>query len=103
MHRLSCPHPPPPGLFRAFANLVGSSRKPRLLQKITDSDIYAISYPLGNPEAVKGHVLEVTREAGYTFGFTMERAINNDFREPLFLARADCNDLNTMTDALIHA
>lgn len=52
-----------------------------------------ISYPYGSEEACRG-ISEEAENAGFKFGFTMERAANRNIQEgPLLLSRFDCNDL----------
>lgn len=55
---------------------------------------HSISYPYGSFEAVGNHGPRIAKNAGHTFGFTMERASNFSIKEnPLMLARFDCNDV----------
>ena len=56
-------------------------------------EITAISYPLGNPGAVGIREGKISEKAGYKIGFTMEREWNRSLKNPLMLARVDCNDL----------
>jgi len=65
----------------------------KAIEEITDKEITAISYPLGNPGAVGVREGKKSKEAGYKIGFTMEREWNNSLTNPLMLARIDCNDL----------
>lgn len=54
---------------------------------------FALSYPYGAHDACSLGVGEMAERLGVEFGFTMERAGNRDLRQPLHLARFDCNDL----------
>jgi peptidoglycan/xylan/chitin deacetylase (PgdA/CDA1 family) len=63
------------------------------LECILNDKVYAISYPLGNKEAVSRREAELACQAGYSVGWTMERAFNATLNDPLLLARFDCNDL----------
>ena len=51
-----------------------------------------MSYPLGNAAAVNRDVAEMAADAGYTLGWTMERARNTGFADPLLFARLDASD-----------
>ncbi|MFN7827856.1 MAG: polysaccharide deacetylase family protein [Acidobacteriota bacterium] len=53
----------------------------------------ALSYPFGSHEACAPHVAVSAAELGIRFGFTVERAGNDNLEQPLHLARFDCNDL----------
>ena len=53
----------------------------------------ALSYPFGSREACAPHVAVSAAELGIRFGFTVERAGNDNLEQPLHLARFDCNDL----------
>tara|TARA_Y100000310_G_scaffold242900_1_gene247150 strand:+ start:1111 stop:2109 length:999 start_codon:yes stop_codon:yes gene_type:complete len=63
------------------------------LENITGAEIQAISYPLGNENAVTKREGIYANQAGYLVGLTMEREINRTVNDPLLLARIDCNDL----------
>lgn len=54
---------------------------------------FAVSYPYGSYDASAGNVGPLAQELGYTFGFTMEKAMNTSWDHPTLLARFDCNDL----------
>lgn len=56
-------------------------------------DIQAISYPYGTPYFVSQSCAAVAKEAGFRFGFTMERACNASLCDPLLLGRLDANDI----------
>jgi peptidoglycan/xylan/chitin deacetylase (PgdA/CDA1 family) len=66
---------------------------------------YAISYPYGSYEACPREVGEVASSQGIDFGFTVEKAANapNNFEDPMFLARFDCNDVPGGKDPLLNA
>lgn len=51
-----------------------------------------VSYPYGSKEACK-NVKNIASKNGFEFGFSMERAVNLNLKEPLMMARFDCNDL----------
>lgn len=53
----------------------------------------AISYPYGSPLAAPPWVGEIADAFGLKFGFTIEKAANDDLTEPLMLARFDNNDM----------
>lgn len=63
------------------------------LEEITSKPIFAMSYPLGNANAVSSREARIAKSLGYSFAFTMEREINQSLQDPLLLARIDCNDL----------
>ena len=51
------------------------------------------SYPYGSYEASKELSIPL-KNAGFKYGFSMERAVNKDYQtNPYLLARYDCNDL----------
>ena len=54
---------------------------------------FALSYPYGARDACSSGVGDMAARLGIEFAFTMERAGNRDLRQPLRLARFDCNDL----------
>jgi peptidoglycan/xylan/chitin deacetylase (PgdA/CDA1 family) len=64
----------------------------RFLEEVTGDPIAAVSYPLGNKEAVDPEVAERASRTGYVFGYTMERAQNLSVKNPLLLARFDASD-----------
>jgi len=54
---------------------------------------FTFSYPYGSRAATSSAVGQIAAASGYDFGFTMERAANRDFSEPVHLARFDTNDV----------
>lgn len=64
-----------------------------IIRSITGVAPAAISYPYGSLEASGSKVQSIAEKAGFKFGFTMERACNMDFTNPLGLSRFDCNDV----------
>ncbi len=54
---------------------------------------YAFSYPYGTRAACSREVAARVAAHGYEVGFTTERAVNRDLKQPLLLARFDNNDL----------
>lgn len=64
------------------------------LEDVTDTEIIAISYPLGNTMAVNRKVGNIARETGHRLGWTMERAINQSLADPLLFGRLDAADRN---------
>jgi peptidoglycan/xylan/chitin deacetylase (PgdA/CDA1 family) len=80
---------------RARAELAESGR---LLEAIGGRPIRAVSYPLGNRDAVSPAVAEQAEAAGYSAGYTMERACNVDLRQPLLLGRVDARDADGIAD-----
>jgi peptidoglycan/xylan/chitin deacetylase (PgdA/CDA1 family) len=67
----------------------------KALTSLTGKPIEAISYPYGSFEACAFPVVEYAERNGFVFGFTMERAANNNniTHQPLAMARFDCNDV----------
>lgn len=63
------------------------------IEGIIGDKIYSLSYPLGNEKAVGLREAELAKAIGYRIGFTMERAVNFDLKQPLLLARLDANDI----------
>lgn len=84
-------HRPLVGLRRSDLNeeLAGSRA---VLENLTGTDIRMFSYPLGNAKAVNRSVAEAAKSAGYTAGWTMERARNASLEDPLLFARMDAAD-----------
>ena len=66
------------------------------LENLVGREVFSISYPSGNLEAVSKREASMASKAGYKFGFTMERQINRSVHDPHLLARIDCNDLPTV-------
>jgi peptidoglycan/xylan/chitin deacetylase (PgdA/CDA1 family) len=65
----------------------------KIIKEITGFTPFTISYPYGSIEAVGELVQSKAKENGLKFGFTMERAGNPNFNQPLGLSRFDSNDL----------
>jgi len=63
------------------------------LQAWTGRRPFTFSYPYGSRAATSSAVGAIAAESGYDFGFTMERAANREFNEPVHLARFDTNDV----------
>ncbi|MFQ6601633.1 polysaccharide deacetylase family protein [Flavobacterium sp. C3NV] len=63
------------------------------LEKLTNSNINAVSYPYGTLETCTDLVVEFAKKEGYKIGFTTRRGINISGENPLLLNRFDCNDL----------
>ena len=63
------------------------------LEYLTQCSINCVSYPYGSKEACSEPVGFISKEVGYTLGFTMERGINTGSEHNLYLKRFDCNDL----------
>lgn len=75
------------------ARLVGELERSRsTLESFTGTSISSISYPYGGPTAVTLEVERAAAAAGYSVGFTMERALNRTLTRPLLLGRLDAND-----------
>lgn len=74
------------------------TRSRSLLEAMTGRPVRAVSYPLGNTDAVDRGVGDDASAAGYVVGWTMERAINRTMADPLLLARADAADLGKLAD-----
>ena len=62
------------------------------LEKELGKNVFAISYPYGSTLDINQKVLNVCENIGLSFGLTMERAFNEDLKNPLVLARVDTND-----------
>jgi len=73
------------------SNELGKSK--RFLEEELGRSIHALSYPLGNSKAVTKREIELAKKEDYRLAFTMNRAINTNFDNPLMLSRIDCNDL----------
>ncbi|MCX6350586.1 MAG: polysaccharide deacetylase family protein [Bacteroidetes bacterium] len=65
----------------------------KTLNEISGLNPKSISYPYGSADAITDNVCKIAKQTGLEFGFTMERAGNTNFNNPLALARFDCNDL----------
>lgn len=66
------------------------------LYKICGSHPFSFSYPYGSISAVDTQIAEMTRNAGFSFGLTMWRGINEDLdlqNNRFLLKRIDTNDL----------
>lgn len=62
-------------------------------ENLTGTSIAMISYPYGTSEVCTNEVVDLTKKAGYTLGFTTQRGINDATNDALLLNRFDCNDL----------
>lgn len=67
-----------------------------LIEEITSSPPPGVSYPFGGRSAVGQEVFNSAISCGYTYGFTMERGVNDVPKNanPLALKRVDVNDLD---------
>jgi peptidoglycan/xylan/chitin deacetylase (PgdA/CDA1 family) len=74
------------------------SRSRELLQQIGGKPVDAVSYPLGNRDAVSREVAKLAARAGYVVGYTMERACNANMSDPLLYARIDARDIDKADD-----
>jgi peptidoglycan/xylan/chitin deacetylase (PgdA/CDA1 family) len=74
-----------------------------LLEDLTGTPIRAVSYPLGNPDAVNRSVADIAVEAGYTIGWSMERALNISCADPLLFARIDASDITKIDDLAVRS
>jgi peptidoglycan/xylan/chitin deacetylase (PgdA/CDA1 family) len=63
-----------------------------LLKELTGKRTHFISYPYGGKNAVSLKVGKCAADSGHSVGFTIERAVNLSFSQPLLLARFDTND-----------
>jgi peptidoglycan/xylan/chitin deacetylase (PgdA/CDA1 family) len=63
------------------------------LSNLADGKIQSISYPYGTKQSINKGVLDFCQRIGLKIGFTMERSFNQTLKQPLLLARADCNDV----------
>jgi peptidoglycan/xylan/chitin deacetylase (PgdA/CDA1 family) len=73
-----------------------------VLKHITGEAPFSISYPYGSYDASGLNVQEIAKKAGFRFGFTMERAGNINFANPLGLSRFDCNDVPGGKSAMVN-
>ena len=69
-------------------------RSHEVLTTLTGVSPMGVSYPYGGKSAVSERVFNEAREAGYEYGFTMERGVNTEFSDALSLKRIDTNDMN---------
>jgi peptidoglycan/xylan/chitin deacetylase (PgdA/CDA1 family) len=83
----------PLGLYQKEIIEKDIQQSSKIIKDITGSYPFSISYPYGSIEASSEQVHKTAAENGFIFGFTMERAGNSNFENPLALARFDCNDL----------
>ncbi len=63
-----------------------------MLNELTGKMTHFISYPYGGKNAVSLKVGKCAADSGHSVGFTIERAVNLSFSQPLLLARFDTND-----------
>lgn len=71
-----------------------------ILAEIGGCDIEAISYPLGNADAVSRESGDLAKKIGYKVGWTMERALNITTEDPLLFARIDANDIEKIPNLM---
>jgi peptidoglycan/xylan/chitin deacetylase (PgdA/CDA1 family) len=67
-------------------------RNQHMLEELTGKRTHFISYPYGGKKAVSLKVAKCAADSGHSVGFTIERAVNLSFSQPLLLARFDTND-----------
>jgi peptidoglycan/xylan/chitin deacetylase (PgdA/CDA1 family) len=77
------------GMAQARAEL---SESKAWIERVSGTSIDAVSYPLGNKDAVSRQIADEARAAGYRLGYSMERAQNASFLDPLLYARFDASD-----------
>ena len=63
------------------------------LKQWTGAVPFVLSYPYGSIEACTREAGAIARESGIEFAFTMERAVNADLRQPMFLSRFSASDV----------
>jgi len=73
-----------------------------LLEGLTGKRTHFISYPYGGKNAVSLKVGKCAADSGHSVGFTIERAVNLSFSQPLLLARFDTNDAPAGKRPLLH-
>ena len=66
------------------------------LESVSGTQVTAISYPLGNAQAVNQEVGRLAEQTGHRVGWTMERAINQSLADPLLLGRLDAADRDSI-------
>ena len=68
----------------------------QLIEEITMRSPVGLSYPFGGKSAVGQEVFDCASLCGYSYGFTMERGINEfpNKVNPMALKRIDMNDLD---------
>lgn len=67
----------------------------RFLHSVTGTAPLFVSYPYGGATAVNARTGQLAQQAGYSFGVTMKRGLNQDEdlqRRPMLLMRVDTND-----------
>jgi peptidoglycan/xylan/chitin deacetylase (PgdA/CDA1 family) len=69
------------------------SHSKKYLEDLTKSSIQMIAYPYGTSESCTDFVASRSKLHGYSFGFTTERGVVDEFTNKLLLNRFDCNDL----------
>lgn len=69
-------------------------RSYEVLKTITGVSPVGVSYPYGGKSAVSNEVFKEALEAGYEYGFTMERGVNEAYSDAHSLKRIDTNDVN---------
>jgi peptidoglycan/xylan/chitin deacetylase (PgdA/CDA1 family) len=67
-----------------------------LVKKNLNIEIKSFSYPYGTKYSYNKNIINQLKEHGYTSGFTVERAYNNDPSKMMYLSRFDCNDLEEL-------
>ncbi|GAA4235994.1 polysaccharide deacetylase family protein [Postechiella marina] len=76
---------------KQIANELEHSKK--YLENLTKTKIETVAYPYGTEEACTAEVSKLAALAGYKFGFTTKRGVNNNTKNKLLLNRFDCNDI----------
>lgn len=81
------------GTLSAAAARADLVRSRQWIERWTGFAPRAVSYPFGSPAACGAPVARLAAAAGYTVGFTMQRAVNAGLRDRWQLARFDSNDV----------
>lgn len=62
------------------------------IESVTGVEMKGFSYPYGSREACQ-NVGKVLKDNGFSYAFTMERALNHEIGDPFYLSRFDTNDV----------
>lgn len=65
----------------------------RILNKITETNIFSISYPYGGEKAYNDAIINLCRQNKFHLGFTVGRQINNANTDLMKIARYSPNDV----------
>lgn len=85
-------HHNPIGLLEQSKQEFEVKHSKKILEDITQTEIFGLSYPYGSLASCSG-VGKILKKYEYKYAFTMERALNSSVNNCFYLSRFDNNDM----------